>query len=350
MLAMWVKVRVKPEARERFLKAIEVDALGSERDEAGCMRFNVLQDGEDQNVYYFYEVYRDEAALEAHRAAPHYAVWRAAADTLGRRASGDALPDRFSRCGRVLGAKRLVTRVRPRASIGDSRWSAEFAAPYANQDRGGCCGPRTSGTGRRKRFGARQTSHRMRRCGRLEDNGPHTPGGSGAQWPHRHGAGRRWPARLADQPRHLYGGQSLPGSAGRRDHRAFSHLGEVAAAICASWPRQHCHRHIAAADDRRHDSRRRRIVRQPDTRSEPGERVLSGHRHGGARRRWCGCARLLSWRQKRASLRGTAGPHYWSRPAIRSAFKASRILPAPAFVWSWRAKPSRAHAVSTSTH
>ena len=69
-------------ARERFLKAIEVDALGSERDEPGCYRFNVLQDQEDQNVYYFYEVYRDEAALEEHRKAPHYAVWRAAADTL----------------------------------------------------------------------------------------------------------------------------------------------------------------------------------------------------------------------------------------------------------------------------
>ena len=26
MLAIWVKVRVKPEGRERFLKAIEVDA------------------------------------------------------------------------------------------------------------------------------------------------------------------------------------------------------------------------------------------------------------------------------------------------------------------------------------
>jgi len=82
MLAMWVKVRVKPGERERFLQAIEVDALGSERDEPGCLRFNVLQDGQDQNVYYFYEVYRDAAALEAHRAAPHYAVWRAAADTL----------------------------------------------------------------------------------------------------------------------------------------------------------------------------------------------------------------------------------------------------------------------------
>ena len=82
MLAMWVKVRVKLGERERFLKAIEVDALGSERDEPGCMRFNVLNDAQDPNVYYFYEVYRDEAALEAHRAAPHYAVWRAAADTL----------------------------------------------------------------------------------------------------------------------------------------------------------------------------------------------------------------------------------------------------------------------------
>ena len=82
MLAMWVKVRVKPEGRQRFLEAIEVDALGSEADEPGCLRFNVLQDRQDENVYYFYEVYKDVAAIEAHRAAPHYATWRAAADTL----------------------------------------------------------------------------------------------------------------------------------------------------------------------------------------------------------------------------------------------------------------------------
>jgi autoinducer 2-degrading protein len=82
MLAMWVKVRVKPELRKRFLEAIEVDALGSERDEPGCLRFNVLQDANDENVYYFYEVYTDQAALEAHRTMPHYEVWRAAADTL----------------------------------------------------------------------------------------------------------------------------------------------------------------------------------------------------------------------------------------------------------------------------
>jgi autoinducer 2-degrading protein len=82
MLAIWVKVRVKPEHRRRFLEAIEADALASERDEPGCLRFNVLQDEHDENVYYFYEVYESPAAHEAHRATPHYAGWRAVADAL----------------------------------------------------------------------------------------------------------------------------------------------------------------------------------------------------------------------------------------------------------------------------
>jgi autoinducer 2-degrading protein len=79
MISLVVKIRIKPEHRQHFLEAIEVDALGSENDEPGCLRFNVLQDEADENVYYFYEVYKDEAAVEAHRAAPHYAVWREAA-------------------------------------------------------------------------------------------------------------------------------------------------------------------------------------------------------------------------------------------------------------------------------
>src|SRR5258705_9911560 len=82
MLAIWVKVRIKPGERERFLDAIEVDALGSEKDEPGCLRFNVLQDAKDDNVYYFYEVYKDQAAIEAHRGMPHYEVWRGVADVL----------------------------------------------------------------------------------------------------------------------------------------------------------------------------------------------------------------------------------------------------------------------------
>jgi autoinducer 2-degrading protein len=79
MIANLIKVRIKPEKRERFLEVIEHDALHSESDEPGCLRFNVLQDSHDPNVYFFYEVYRDREALNAHRATPHFAMWSAAA-------------------------------------------------------------------------------------------------------------------------------------------------------------------------------------------------------------------------------------------------------------------------------
>ncbi len=82
MRAIWVKVRVSPDKRQQFLDAVEVDALGSERDEPGCLRFNVLRDTEDENTYYFYEVYENDSALDAHRGMPHYLVWKAAAETL----------------------------------------------------------------------------------------------------------------------------------------------------------------------------------------------------------------------------------------------------------------------------
>jgi (4S)-4-hydroxy-5-phosphonooxypentane-2,3-dione isomerase len=82
MIAVWVTVRVKPELRDEFLRAIEADAVGSERDEPGCIRFNVLRNVDDENVYHFYEVYASEEARLEHRAAPHYAVWKAAAHTL----------------------------------------------------------------------------------------------------------------------------------------------------------------------------------------------------------------------------------------------------------------------------
>ena len=54
MFAVLVRVRVKPDGEERFLSAIETDALGSERDEPGCLRFNVLKDLEEEHTYYFY--------------------------------------------------------------------------------------------------------------------------------------------------------------------------------------------------------------------------------------------------------------------------------------------------------
>jgi (4S)-4-hydroxy-5-phosphonooxypentane-2,3-dione isomerase len=99
MLVNLVKVRIKPELRKRFLEAIEHDAIASERDEPGCLRFNVIQDKSDENTYFFYEVYTDAAALDAHRAAPHFAVWQAAADTL-------AGPPERTQCETVFPADR----------------------------------------------------------------------------------------------------------------------------------------------------------------------------------------------------------------------------------------------------
>ena len=75
MIALLVSVRIKPDQKERFLAAIEDDAICSERDEPGCLRFNVLQDEADPNHFFFYEVYRDEDAFQAHQKTPHYARW-----------------------------------------------------------------------------------------------------------------------------------------------------------------------------------------------------------------------------------------------------------------------------------
>ena len=97
MIALFVSLHVNPELRDRFLAAAEDDSTCSVRDEEGCFRFDVLQDSQDANHFFFYEVYRDQAALDAHRAAPHFQRWSAAsqevlAQTPGRELSTVLFP------------------------------------------------------------------------------------------------------------------------------------------------------------------------------------------------------------------------------------------------------------------
>jgi quinol monooxygenase YgiN len=75
MFVLVVSLKVKPERREDFLRAAREDSRGSRDDEAECLRFDVIEDNAQPNHFYFYEVYRSEASLEAHRQAPHYQVW-----------------------------------------------------------------------------------------------------------------------------------------------------------------------------------------------------------------------------------------------------------------------------------
>ena len=75
MVILHVTVQVKPEHIAEYLEAVRHDAEHSERDEPGCLRFDVIQDRNDANRFYYYEVYKDDAALEAHRQSPHFKLY-----------------------------------------------------------------------------------------------------------------------------------------------------------------------------------------------------------------------------------------------------------------------------------
>ena len=79
MLALVVSLQVKPGHRDAFLAAITEQAKRSFTDEPGCRCFDVTVDTTDDHHFVFYELYTDQSALDAHRAAPHFAAWRQAA-------------------------------------------------------------------------------------------------------------------------------------------------------------------------------------------------------------------------------------------------------------------------------
>ena len=76
MHSIFVTIRIKPGFAEQFTEASFGDGQGSVRDEPGCFRFDILKNKSDPDLFHLYEVYADEAALEAHRNAPHYKKWR----------------------------------------------------------------------------------------------------------------------------------------------------------------------------------------------------------------------------------------------------------------------------------
>lgn len=80
MIALIVRLDVYPERLDQFLVAIEENAARSFLDEPGCRYFDVTQDTTRPTHFMFYELYDNEAAIEAHRKAPHFAKWREAAD------------------------------------------------------------------------------------------------------------------------------------------------------------------------------------------------------------------------------------------------------------------------------
>lgn len=75
MYVVCVHVHVLPEHREAFVAASRENARHS-IEEPGCLRFDVNQAVDDPDYFILYEVYRNEAASNAHKTTTHYAVWR----------------------------------------------------------------------------------------------------------------------------------------------------------------------------------------------------------------------------------------------------------------------------------
>ena len=74
MFILNVHIHVLPDHLEKFKQATIVNATNS-RKEPGVVRFDVLQAAEDPTRFALYEVYRDRAAVDAHKQTAHYAEW-----------------------------------------------------------------------------------------------------------------------------------------------------------------------------------------------------------------------------------------------------------------------------------
>jgi quinol monooxygenase YgiN len=65
------RVKVRADKVDAFLAAAQPLVAGS-RAEAGCISYTLYQDPSDRTVFFFFEEWRDQAAVDAHFAAPHF--------------------------------------------------------------------------------------------------------------------------------------------------------------------------------------------------------------------------------------------------------------------------------------
>jgi (4S)-4-hydroxy-5-phosphonooxypentane-2,3-dione isomerase len=75
-LVLVVTVKVKPGYVDVLKPAMLENAAQSVKEET-CYQFDVIVSRDDENTFIFYEVYKDERALAAHRKTPHFlSYWK----------------------------------------------------------------------------------------------------------------------------------------------------------------------------------------------------------------------------------------------------------------------------------
>lgn len=74
MIVLLAKSRLLEGKQQKFISVAE-KLVKTTREEPGCMYYDLVQDAADEKVFYFVEKYRDEAAVEAHKASVHFQTY-----------------------------------------------------------------------------------------------------------------------------------------------------------------------------------------------------------------------------------------------------------------------------------
>jgi quinol monooxygenase YgiN len=82
MLILAGTLRISPGQRIAAEAAMR-RMLEATRREPGCLAYSLCFDLMDDHVLQIFEVFKDDAALAAHRASEHMAVWRTAGASFG---------------------------------------------------------------------------------------------------------------------------------------------------------------------------------------------------------------------------------------------------------------------------
>ena len=131
MFALFVNLQIKPEHRVAYIQAQLENAKGT-NNEPGCLRYDLLQDDEDPNRLYVYEVFKDRETWEGpHRQSPHFIRFRDtvrgmnAAEPI-RRYRHDGLP---TRCSLEEDVEDLLNVVGSLSGGGGGHWAGEVNTP-----------------------------------------------------------------------------------------------------------------------------------------------------------------------------------------------------------------------------
>ena len=82
MYALFGVINVKPEHIPAFREAIFRTAQDTVNDEPGVFQFHILTDAATPTRFSYFEIFRDEAAAEAHWETENFTTWRAAVEDM----------------------------------------------------------------------------------------------------------------------------------------------------------------------------------------------------------------------------------------------------------------------------